>query len=347
MNAFIPISSPHLHAKSSIPQIMLQVHLALLPAVLASIWLFGWLAVGQIFTAVLVAVAAEAVALRLRSQGLAALGDGSAALTGLLLALTLPPALPLGLTAVASAFAILVVKHAFGGLGWNPFNPAIAARVMLMVSFPLPMTLWLTPQPLGAAVDLYDLSACWPILLHGLTSLPNVDAITTATPLGAMHTALRSGEAAAAVWQGWDPWQAALGLRPGSLGETSAVALLAGGIWLLWRGVISWHIPLSYLATLALFAAISHAIAPERFAPALVHLLSGGVMLAAWFMATDPVSSPSTPAGRLAFGIGCGALTWLMRNFGAYPEGAMFAVMLMNAASPLIERHLRPRVYGR
>ncbi len=346
--SWIPVSSPHWHAGATIRGVMRDVLLALAPACMASVWLFGWLALLHLALCTLAAVALEAIALWLRREEVRTrLGDLSAAVSGLLLGMTMPPGAPWWLDVIGAAFAMLVVKHAFGGLGANPFNPAIAARVFLMVSFPLPMTLWIAPMPLHPPVNLYDLTKAWPIFVHGLAGLAQADAITTASPLGAWQTALRLHTDPTKALAGVSLADLLFGIRPGSVGETSTLLLLAGGLWLVKRNVITWHVPASYLAMVALVAFIAHALDPARFAPASFHLLSGGLMLAAWFMATDPVTCPSTPLGRLVFGAGCGILTWLIRSFGAYPEGAMFAILLMNAASPLLERYLRPRLYGR
>ena len=346
--SWIPVSSPHWHSGATISGVMRDVLVALAPACLASVWLFGWLAVFHLALTTAACVAFEALALALRGEPVRArLSDLSAAVSGLLLGMSMPPGAPWWLDLVGAAFAMLVVKHAFGGLGANPFNPAIAARVFLMVSFPLPMTLWLAPAPLHPPVNLYDPGAAWTVFAHGLAGLPRTDAVTTASPLGAWQTALKLHADPTKALAGLSLSELLFGLRPGSVGETPALLLLAGGLWLVKRNVITWHVPASYLATVALVAFLAHALDPARFAPASFHLLSGGLMLAAWFMATDPVTCPSTPLGRLAFGAGCGLLTWIIRSFGSYPEGAMFAILFMNAASPLLERHLRPRVYGR
>ncbi|RME83627.1 MAG: RnfABCDGE type electron transport complex subunit D [Zetaproteobacteria bacterium] len=346
--SFIAVSSPHWHGGDSIRRIMWDVVVALVPAFLVAVWLYGWLAVLVVGASVATAIVSEAAFLKARGLPVAPrLADGSAVITGMLLGLMLPPTTVWWMVVAGAAFAIVVVKQSFGGLGYNLFNPAVSARVMLMVSFPAAMTQWAVPMPLGAAHDWYDFATAWRVFAHGLGALDRWDAVSTATPLGAVDLALREGRSALEALSNWQASAAFWGMEPGSLGETSAAAIVLGGIWLLWRNVITWHVPASYLLSLALCAAIAHALAPERFPGVAFHWLSGGVMLAAWFVATDPVTSPSTPSGRLVFGAGCGVLTWLIRSFGNYPEGAMFAVMIMNAATPLIDRYLRPRVYGR
>jgi len=344
------VSSPHVHGGDSIRLTMLTVILALLPASAVSVYLFGWLAVDLIVTAMLCCMAAEALWLRWAGRDVRRALDGSAALTGLLLALTLPAATPWWMVVLGSLFAIVLGKQVYGGLGFNPFNPALAARVILLISFPLQMTSWLVPMPVGGQpLDLYDWHTCWVLFTQGPAALGTaLDAVTMASPLGHVKTEWTRGIGVAEALAGYhySYLDAFLGREAGSLGETSALALLVGGMYLLARHTITWHIPFSYLATVAGLAAVFSAIEPQHFAPPMFHLLAGGLMLCAFFMATDPVSSPVTPAGRIVFGIGCGVLTWCIRSFGGYPEGAMFSVLLMNCAVPLIDHYCRPRVYG-
>jgi len=242
----------------------------------------------------------------------------------------------------------------YGGLGHNPFNPALAARVVLLISFPLNMTAWLMPMHAPAlhlmpALDLYDFSSCWRLFWLGPEALgKGLDAMTMASPLGYVKTEWTKGVGALEALRAYDYsyLDAFLGREAGSIGETSALALLIGGIYLLARHVISWHIPVSFIATVYLLAAVFSAVNPAQFAPPLFHVLAGGLVLGAFFMATDPVSSPVTPRGQLVFGVGCGILTWCIRSFGGYPEGVMFSILLMNCAVPLIDHYFRPRVYG-
>ncbi len=344
------VSSPHLHGGDSIRLTMMSVILALLPASLMAIYLFGWLAVFIITTSMATCMLAEWLCLRCMGRSTKAVWDGSAALTGLLLALTLPPTLPWWMVVLGSIFAIVLGKQVYGGLGFNLFNPALSARVILLISFPLQMTTWIVPMgDARAVVDLYDIAVAWSLFWSGPEAIGHtLDAITMASPLGHVKTewTVGVGVTDALVHYNYSYLDAFLGFEAGSLGETSAMALLVGGIYLLARHTITWHIPFAYLATVALLAAVFNAIDAERFAPPMFHLLAGGLMLCAFFMATDPVSSPVTPLGRLFFGMGCGILTWCIRTFGGYPEGAMFAVLLMNCAVPLIDHYCRPRVYG-
>jgi len=344
------LSSPHMHGGDSVRITMLSVIVALLPAAIVGVYLFGWLAFLLIVFCMVACVITEFVALKMMGRSVSPIGDGSAALTGLLLALTLPAYTPWWMALLGSVIAIVLGKQLYGGLGFNLFNPALAARVILLVSFPLNMTAWIVPMHFGTPViDLFDFNACLSLLLFGPESLNMaLDAITMASPLGHIKTEWSQGIAVADALKSYDYsyLDAFLGREAGSLGETSALALMLGGIYLLARHTISWHIPISYLATVALLAAVFSTLDPNHYAPPLFHLLAGGLMLCAFFMATDPVSSPVTPAGQVFFGIGCGLLTWAIRTFGGYPEGAMFAVILMNCAVPLIDHYFRPRVYG-
>lgn len=346
----IMLSPPHAHGGDSIRMMMLTVVLALLPATAMSVYLFGWLAVFLILTCVGGALLTEAVCLKWMKRPLATLLDNSAALTGLFLALTLPAAVPWWMTLLASAFAIVLGKQIYGGLGYNIFNPALSARIILLISFPLHMTTWIVPMSSALPpLNLYDFSLCLSFFLAGPDVLKiGFDAISMASPLGHVKTEATLGVPVAEALKSYQYsyLDAFLGFEAGSIGETSALALLMGGIFLMARHTITWHIPFSYIATVLLLAGIFNAINPEQFTPPLFHLFAGGLILCAFFMATDPVSSPVTPTGQIVFGIGCGVLTWSIRSFGGYPEGAMFAVLLMNCAVPLIDHYFKPRVFG-
>jgi len=350
----IMLSSPHAHGGNSIRMMMFTVVLALLPATMVSVYLFGWLSVLLIVTCMLSALAAEAVCLKLMKRPLSTLLDNSAALTGLFLALTLPAVTPFWMAVLGSVFAIVLGKQVYGGLGHNVFNPALSARVILLISFPLSMTTWIMPMSaIAPALDLYDFSLCATLFFSGVdallvTSHLSLDAISMASPLGHIKTEATLGVPVAEALKAYDYTylDAFLGFEAGSIGETSALALLIGGIFLLARHAITWHIPLAYIGTVVLLAAIFNQASPDQFAPPMFHFLAGGLILCAFFMATDPVSSPVTPVGQIVFGVGCGVLTWSIRSFGGYPEGAMFSVLLMNCAVPLIDHYCRPRVYG-
>jgi len=346
----VMLSPPHAHGGDSIRLVMLTVILALLPATMVSVYLFGWLAVLLIVTCMATALLTEALCLKWMKRPLSALLDNSAALTGLFLALTLPAAVPWWMAVLASVFAIVLGKQIYGGLGYNIFNPALSARIILLISFPLHMTTWIVPMSAAEpALNLYDFSLCLNFFLAGPDALKvGFDAISMASPLGYVKTEATLGVPVVEALKAYDYsyLNAFLGFEAGSIGETSALALLIGGIFLLARHTITWHIPFSYIATVMLLAGLFNAINPEQFTPPLFHLFAGGLILCAFFMATDPVSSPVTPMGQIVFGVGCGLLTWSIRSFGGYPEGAMFAVLLMNCAVPLIDHYFRPRVYG-
>jgi RnfABCDGE-type electron transport complex D subunit len=331
--------SPHARSANSVSRIMATVMLALMPATLFGFWLNGWPAVYLWAVAIVAAVAGEAAALKFQRRAVKpALMDGSGVLTAWLLALSLPPWAPWWIAVVGSLFAVVVVKQAFGGLGQNVFNPAMAARVMLLISFPLEMTTWIPPLSQPGMLDSLA------VTFGGM----QLDAVSSASLLGHVKTEFSRGAGLEQALAGhYAPLEALWGRRSGSLGETSALLILAGGVFLIARRIISWHAPLAMLAGVALPALAMNLVAPDHYAGPLVHLLSGGVMLGAFFIATDPVTSPNTAAGQLLFGLGCGLLTYVIRTWGAYPEGVAFAVMLMNAATPLIDRYVKPRIYGR
>lgn len=341
-----PVASPHAHGGHSVSRTMLRVQLALVPATLYGFWLYGWPAFFVWLTTLLSCVAFEALSLKLmgKSRVRSTLGDGSAMLTGWLLAMTLPPWAPWWVPVVGGFLAIVVAKQVFGGLGQNVFNPAMVARVALLVSFPLPLTQWVLPLPL-TTLPAPDFVSSLQLFL-GAAPLP--DAIASASLLGHAKTELARGvDLLHALSSDQAPALSWLGVRAGSLGESASLLILAGGLYLIFSGVISWHIPLAVLAGIGLPAAIGHALDPAHYLSASAHLLSGAAMLGAFFIATDYVTSPNTAAGQLLFGLGVGLLTWVIRSWGGYPEGMAFAVLLMNAMTPLIDRLCKPRILGR
>lgn len=310
-------SSPHLHADQDLKSVMYDVVLALLPACAVSVYLFGSRSLAVILTAIVSALIFEAGMLyaRGRTDIRETILDGSAIITGILLALNLPPTFPLWMTAVGSFVAIIVTKHLFGGLGYNIFNPALIARVFLLISYPVHMTAWTAPRM--------------------------ADSVTAATPLGLLKT-----EGLAKVQGTWSNMDFFLGNTGGSLGEMSALALLLGGAFLFYRKVISWEIPVSMLGSLAVFTGIFWMVNPQQYADPMFHLLTGGAILGALFMATDMVTSPVTPKGMLIFGVGIGLLTGLIRLFGGFPEGVSFAILIMNALVPTIDKYTKTRKFG-
>lgn len=302
MSSFSVSLSPHVRDSASTRRIMLQVCLALLPALAFGVWAFGLYALLVVALSVASAVGTEALVQRCLKRPIA-ISDGSAAVTGLLLGLTLPPEAPWYVPVFGAVFAIFIAKQVFGGLGDNFVNPALAGRAFLL--------------------------ACWPV---EMTSYPNpfaVDALTSATPLADAGFA----QSAAALQNAY------LGFVPGTIGETCKLALLLGAAYLLLRRVIDWRIPVAYLGSLAL---LSWAFGENG----LLSIGLGGVILGAFFMATDYVTSPITPWGKLVYGVGCGLITFAIRTWGAYPEGVTYAILLMNVAAPLIDRGFRPRKYG-
>lgn len=331
---------------SPVQAIMVQVLLALTPATLFGLWLFGFPALYLWLSTVLSALLFEAACLWLARKPIATyLYDGSALLTGWLLAMSLPPWAPWWIGVAGSALAIVVAKQVYGGIGQNLFNPAMFARVALLVSFPLEMTTWVKPAP-PLTHDAPGPLDAWGVTFGG--SGP-IDALASATLIGYTKTEFSIGHTLTdALTSGqFGALPTLLGWMPGSLGETSSLLIAAGGLWLLRRKIITWQIPASLLGTIALLASLFHLINSERYLSPFLHLASGGVMLAAFFIATDYVTSPSSPAGQLIFGAGCGLLIFVIRTWGGFPEGVGFAVLFMNALTPVIDYYIRPRIYGR
>lgn len=305
-------NSPHIRGKETISKIMVQVLIALLPAALAAVWFFGFAALKVMILCTVGCMIVEEIWNKLAGRA-STWKDGSAALTGLLLAMNLAANAPWWLCLLGSLLAIGLGKQLFGGLGFNPFNPALVARVALLIGFPSLMTSWVVPNP-------GNFAAC--------------DAMTGATPLGAQ------GEAVASLSDLF------VGNVGGCLGETSALALLIGGLFLLARKLINWQVPAAFIGTVALISGIAHAINPALTPPALYHVLAGGLMIGAFFMATDMVTSPMTARGALIFGFGCGLITAVIRIWGGYPEGVSFSILFMNALTPLIDRYTIGKPFG-
>lgn len=320
-------AAPHAHSGASVRGIMLDVIIALIPAMIAASYFFGWHAIRLLVVCVVGCVVVEAACRKMMGRNLA-IDDLSAVVTGILLAFNLPPSLPTGQALFGCVIAIAIAKQVFGGIGYNPFNPALIARIALLVSFPASMTRWHSPMN----------PQRW-------TSLGWVDGSTTATPLDVAKQAMQAGEALP-QWDGSMAMRFLVGNMDGCIGEVSAIALLIGAAYLIWKRCISWHIPGTYIATVALFAAVLRLMNPETNMPVTFHLLAGGLMLGALFMATDMTTSPLTRKGQMIYGVGCGVLTMLIRRWGGYPEGVSFAIVLMNAVTPLINQYTKPGVYG-
>ncbi len=324
MNNRLTISgSPHVHGGQSIKKIMWTVNIALIPAFLVSLYFFRTDALVLTLFSIGCCLLFQWLIERFLMKRPTEIADGSAVITGTLLAFNLPSNLPLWMVAIGALVSIGIGKMAFGGLGKNPFNPALVGRVFLLISFPADMTLWPVPQPLFQS--------------------PVTDALTGPTPLGMLKGALASGVSAEqAVAKLPSYFELLIGARGGSFGEISAIALIIGGLFMLFRKVITWHIPVSFLGSAFIFAAILWLINPTHYVNPSFHLVTGGLILGAVFMATDMVTSPMSNRGQLVFGAGCGILTILIRVFGAYPEGVSFAILIMNALVPLINKGFKP-----
>ena len=325
MNKFIVSPSPHVYTNESVPKLMYGVIVSLLPALAVSVWFFG---IGMIIvTAVSVASAIlfeyliQRYMLKVKPTHL----DGSALLTGLLLAFCLPSNIPFPLVMIGALAAVGIGKMTFGGLGNNIFNPALVGRVFLFISFPVAMTAW--PEP-----------GQW---------MSYTDAVTGATPLGLMKEGLATKTVAEIMPDVPSFLHLLMGKTMGSAGEVSALALLLGMLYMMYRKIISWHIPITILATVAIFTGILWLANPDRFADPLFHLLTGGLMLGAIYMATDYVTSPMSARGMIIYGVGIGIVTVLIRVFGAYPEGVQFAILIFNGFTPLINKFVKPKRFGK
>jgi electron transport complex protein RnfD len=330
-------NSPHIHGSASVQAVMARVLVALLPGIAVYVYFFGAGILVQIAIASAAALAGEAAMLAIRRKPVGMfLSDGSALVTAWLLALTLPPIVPWWITVTATLFAIVLIKHLYGGLGQNPFNPAMAAFCAMILAFPALISQW---PPIGL-----DLVTQLHLILGGERAL---DAVTGATPLDALRTALRATEAGNTVQSVIGGAGGIFGLAGGRGWEWISLGYLAGGLWLVQQRVIGWHVPAAFLGALALCAGIFSLASPERFASPLFHLATGGAMLGAFFIATDPVSGATTPRGKLVFGAGIGVVTYVIRSWGAYPDGIAFAVLLLNICVPLIDMHTQPPVFGR
>jgi len=307
-------SSPHFHSHDSVPKIMWTVVISLIPAVVMAVYYFGMGALTMIGSCVAAALLTEILMNKMKGEGLT-INDGSAAITGLLLALTLPPALPISTGVIGSVFSISIGKQIFGGLGYNIFNPALLGRAFLQASFPVSMTTWTYPS-----TDKYA----------------EVDAISAATPLAQFKFEK-------IITNYGDLITGNIG---GCLGETSALAVFIGGVFLIIMKYADWRIPVSYLGTVFIVGGMFWVIAPTEYPDPIFHLLAGGLMLGALYMATDMVTSPITVSGAWIFGIGAGIVLIIIRLFGGVPEGVMYSILFMNAFTPLINRYTRPKYFG-
>ncbi len=320
MNQFTISGSPHVHGELSVKKIMYTVIIALIPAFLVSVYFFGWNAIRVTVISVATCVLTEYLIQKYLMKGENTICDGSAVLTGILLAFNVPSNIPWWMVVVGGIVAIGIAKMSFGGLGKNPFNPALVGRVFMLISFPVAMTTWPVPSPIFSSTV--------------------TDALTGPTTLGILK---ESGAAAVANINYWDIF---VGNTGGSLGEISAIALIIGGLFLIIKKIIDWQTPVIIIATVALVSCICWLIDPTTYVNPLYHILSGGLMLGAFFMATDMVTSPMTTGGKCIFALGVGLITIIIRLWGQYPEGMSFAILIMNAVVPLINRGFRPKRFG-
>jgi electron transport complex protein RnfD len=325
-NLFNISPSPHIYGKETTRKLMYGVVLALMPAFLTSVLYFGIGAVIVTATSIISCITFEYVIQRFVLKKQISITDGSAFVTGLLLAFNLPSNIPVYIIIIGSLAAIGIAKMTFGGLGNNPFNPALVGRVFMLISFPVQMTSW--PVPAG--------------LKTGYT-----DAITGATPLAILKEGIKNGESLSQLMEKVPTTvNMFLGRMGGSIGEVAAIALLTGFAYMLYKKIITWHIPVSVIGTIAIFTTILWIINPESNADPMFHLLAGGVLLGAIFMATDYVTSPMNHKSMLIYGCGIGILTVIIRVFGAYPEGVSFAILIMNAFVPLMNSYIKPKRFG-
>ena len=328
MNKLLISPSPHVHSGDSIEKNMYGVLVALLPAFICSVLFFGMGALVVTLTSVIACLVFEYLIQKLLLKQQPTIFDGSALITGVLLAFNVPSNLPVWIIIIGALVAIGIGKMSFGGLGCNIFNPALVGRVFLLISFPVQMTTW----PVASGLN-----------------TPYLDAQTGATPLALMKEALKTGQSVSDVMTSGaigSYRDLFLGNMGGSLGEIAAIALLIGFVYMLFRKIITGHIPVTIFATVFVFAGILHLCNPEQFADPVFHLLTGGMMLGAIFMATDYVTSPMSNKGMVIYGIGIGVITIVIRVFGAYPEGMSFAILIMNAFTPLLNRYCKPERFA-
>lgn len=333
--------SPYITDAPTVSIIMLKVLLALVPGIFAYVWVYGGGILVTIALATVTALIAEATLLKIRQRPIRPyLSDLSAVVTAWLLALALPPLAPWWLVVVGTLFAIVIAKQLYGGLGYNPFNPAMVGYAVLLISFPIIMTKWPAPLLL-AQTKLSFMDQLQFIFGNVLPAGVNVDAISSATPLDYLKTQLKLNHEVSSITNA--PIFGVLGAKGG---EIVTGGYLLGGLYLIQQRIISWHLPTAFISALALISLAFYAVNPAHFANPLFHLMSGASMLCAFFIITDPISGPTTPRGKLYFAAGVGILTYLIRVYGGYPDGVAFAVLIMNMCVPLIDAHTQPRVFG-
>lgn len=321
--------SPHVHGHQNVKSIMYGVVIAMIPAILVSVYFFGLDAVRVILISTVACLFFEWAIQKYLIKGPVTINDGSALVTGVLLAFNVPSNLPAWMLIIGALVSIGIAKMSFGGLGKNPFNPALIGRVFLLISFPVQMTSWPLPKAL------FDTSV--------------TDAITGPTTLGIIKEGIRAGKTVQDIMgtSGFPGYiNDMIGAQGGSLGEISAIALLLGAAFMFMRKIITWHIPFAYIASAVIFSGILWLIDPTKYIDPGMHLLAGGMILGVFYMATDMVSTPMSAKGQIVFGLGAGLLTIIIRVWGAYPEGVSFAILIMNAFTPLINKTFKPQRFG-
>ncbi len=332
MNKLLVSSSPHFYGKNSVPKLMYGVLIALIPTLFVSIYFFGLGAIVVTLAAVLSSVIFEYVIAKFFLKREPSIKDGSAVITGLLLAFNVPSNLPIWIIIIGAFVAIAIGKMSFGGLGTNPFNPALVGRVFLLISFPVQMTSWPLPSPITKKF------------------LGYTDVTTGATPLGLLQEGTMNNESVDTIMQmkemPVDYVQMLIGNMGGSFGEVAGLALLLGLGYMLFKKIISWHIPVAVIGTVGVFTGLLWLADPTAYADPVFHILTGGLLLGAIFMATDYVTSPMSRKGMIVYGIGIGFLTVAIRVFGSFPEGVSFAILIMNAFVPLINMYMKPTRFG-
>ena len=315
-------SSPHVHEYTSVSHIMLTVLVSLIPTYIASVWYFGPRALWVIFVTAMSCVAFELISNRMMGKPFT-VKDGSALVTGVLLALNLPPTAPIWLCVIGAFIAIVLGKMVYGGIGCNPFNPALVGRMALLLAFPTLLSTYIAP---------------FPGKFHWAST---VNATATATPLTMHWTQTQALPTAPNTY-----WDLFIGNMPGCLGETCALAILIGGIFMIYLKLIRWHIPFFYIGTVFVITSVAWFVNPQKFSPPLAQILSGGLFLSAFYMASDMVTTPLGRIGAIIFGVGCGVITSVIRLWGSYPEGVTFSILIMNALTPLIDRATAGRPFG-
>ncbi len=339
-------SSPHLKPEFSVSDAMRGVIYALIPGILVMFYFYGWTIINNMVFCLSLALLFEALSLKLRQRPIKPyLLDGSAILTAILLALALPQFSAWWLMATGVFFAIVISKHLYGGLGYNPFNPAMVAYAILIISFPTEMTtFWQVPATDGKQQLWVGFMQSWAFIFSGQIPALSLDSLTAATPLDHVKTMIGSGAATISEIKNAGH---AFGSFGGIASEWVNLAFLLGGLWMIYKGYIRWHIPAGFLGALFLMSLVfGYALDNDTYASPLFHLFSGATMLGAFFIATDPVTASTTPKGRLIFGAGIGCLVYIIRSWGGYPDGVAFAVILMNITVPLLDYFTQPRVYG-